>query len=162
MRITHTDRSEVKISSFRYDMADSFFYWNLVIVDDRGSHINSDILTIGSQYYDAPRCIYSDFVLFCESSVPDILHKATSSVATHLYLSTILIKYPITKVCFFRLFYYEYLITSNSELAMSELLCEFLGYYYLRMTYTIEYNEVIAEPMHLGEGNSHKKYVKKI
>jgi hypothetical protein len=85
MWITHTNRSEVKSPPFDSDISYSCLHWDELITDDRGSHIDGDILAVGSQYDDTPCCFYADFVFFCESLLSDILEKTPSTIATHLY-----------------------------------------------------------------------------
>jgi hypothetical protein len=82
------------------------------------------------------------------------LEKTSRSIATHLDLTAILVVDSIFEILYFRSLDDEYLITADSELAMSQLSCESLGHLDLRVSDTIEYDEVITEAMHLGEGDS--------
>jgi hypothetical protein len=90
-----------------------------------------------------------------ESSISYILEKTSCSIPTHLYLTPILVIDTILEVLCQRGFYDEYLIATNSELSMSELSGELLSHLDLWIADTIEYDEVIAEAMHLGEGDIH-------
>ena len=95
------------------------------------------------------------FSLISESFFSDILEEASCSVPTHLDFRSILIVDAIFVILYRRWLYDKYLITSDSEVSLSELLGECWSDLDLRMGYTIEYDEVIAEAVHFREGNSH-------
>ena len=97
------------------------------------------------------------FSLISESFFSDILEEASCSVPTHLDFRSILIVDAIFVILYRRWLYDKYLITSDSEVSLSELLGECWSDLDLRMGYTIEYDEVIAEAVHFREGNSHVK-----
>ena len=100
------------------------------------------------------------FSLISESFFSDILEEASCSVPTHLDFRSILIVDAIFVIIYRRWLYDKYLITSDSEVSLSELLGECWSDLDLRMGYTIEYDEVIAEAVHFREGNSHRSILK--
>ena len=94
----------------------------MLVIGDRRSHIDHDIFPISSQY-DLTFCgLDMDFRLVRESLLIDILEKASSSISAHLDLGSILVVDAIFVILYRRWLYDKYLVTSDSEVSITELL----------------------------------------
>lgn len=156
MRVTHTNRREYEISINHMKHPNIFYYWNISRGEERRSHIYFDECIILPENELSLCYLYAYSILFGETNVDDILIKASGTITTHLYFTSILVINSVPKIMRLRWLNDKYLVTSDSKMPIPKLFCKFRREDNFRMSDSIYDDEVISETMHFCKWNIHK------